>query len=135
MAAKTKFILGGIVIIAAVACLIFMGFQEGKTYYLTVDELAAMKQKPAGKAFRLVGDVMEGSINRTKPQMEFVIGSSQSTIKVRYIGKKIIPDTFKDGSKAVVEGNLAPDGIFEARIIEAKCASKYEEKYKERTTS
>ena len=38
-----------------------------------------------------------------------------------------------DGSKAVVEGSLAQDGVFQARRIEAKCASKYEAEYEKKT--
>jgi cytochrome c-type biogenesis protein CcmE len=45
----------------------------------------------------------------------------------------VIPDTFKEGSKTLVEGKVAPDGTFQARHIEAKCASKYESEYDKRT--
>lgn len=135
MAARFKFILGGIVIIAALAWLGFVGFQESKAYYITVDEYHSLKGEIGDKTFRLAGDVVAGSIDRTKPQMEFVIGSPETTIKVRYIGTEIIPDTFTGGSKALVEGIIAPDGTFQAHHIEAKCASKYEAEYEKRTTS
>ncbi len=65
--------------------------------------------------------------------MEFVISSRDHSIKVRYTGTDVIPDTFKDGSKALVEGKAGPDGTFQARHIEAKCASKYETEYDQRT--
>jgi cytochrome c-type biogenesis protein CcmE len=129
MPAKMKFILGGVVIVAALAWLGFVGFQESKAYYITVDEFAAMKGNTDGKTFKLAGDVVTGSIDKTKSQMEFVISSRDNKIKVRYVGSAIVPDTFKDGSKALVEGKPAPDGIFQASHIEAKCASKYESEY------
>jgi len=132
MPAKMKFILGGVVIVAALAWLGFVGFQESKAYYITVDEYAAMKGNLDGKTLKLAGDVVAGSIDRTKPQMEFVISSRENRIKVRYIGKAIIPDTFKDGSKALVEGKPAGDGSFQASHIEAKCASKYEAEYEKK---
>jgi cytochrome c-type biogenesis protein CcmE len=135
MAARMKFIVGGMVIVAALAWLGFVGFQESKAYYITVDEYSSMKGELGGKNLRLAGEVMAGSIDRTKSQMEFVMGSSETKIRVRYIGKEIIPDTFKEGSKALVEGNAAPDGTFQARHIEAKCASKYETEYEKRSTS
>jgi cytochrome c-type biogenesis protein CcmE len=130
-----KFVLGGVVIVAALVWLGFVGFQEGKAYYITVDEFNSMKGNADGKTFKLAGDVILGSIDRSKPQMEFIIGSPASKIRVRYVGTAIIPDTFKDGSKALVEGKIAPDGIFQAHRIEAKCASKYEAEYEKRTTS
>jgi cytochrome c-type biogenesis protein CcmE len=135
MTAKTKFIIGGAVILAALAWLGFVGFQESKAYHITVDEFNAMKDDLDGKTLKLAGDVVAGSIDRSGPQMEFVIASSKTSIRVRYTGSGIIPDTFKDGSKALVEGKLDADGIFNARHIEAKCASKYEAEYEDRTVS
>lgn len=135
MTAKTKFILGGAVIIVALAWLGFVGFQESKAYYITVDEFSAMRGDLDGKTLKLAGDVVTGSIDRSGPQMEFAIASSKTNIRVRYVGSGIIPDTFKDGSKALVEGKLDTDGVFNASHIEAKCASKYETEYEERTAS
>ncbi len=132
--ARMKLIVGGAVIVAALVWLGFVGFQESKAYYLTVDEYRSMTGKLDGKVLKLAGDVVAGSIDRTKPQMEFVIGSRDTQIRVRYVGKDIIPDTFKDGSKALVEGNFTSDGVFQARHIEAKCASKYEAEYEKRTS-
>jgi len=135
MAAKTKFIIGGAVIVAALAWLGFVGFQESKAYYITVDEFIEMKDGLDGKTLKLAGDVVSGSIDRSGPQMEFAITGSKNSIHVRYTGSGIIPDTFKDGSKALVEGMLGADGVFNARHIEAKCASKYEAEYDERLIS
>jgi len=135
MTAKTKFIIGGAIILAALAWLGFVGFQESKAYYITVDEFSAMKDDLDGKTLKLAGDVVAGSIDRSRPQMEFVITGSKTNIRVRYTGNGIIPDTFKDDSKALIEGTLDADGVFNARHIEAKCASKYEAEYDSRTVS
>jgi cytochrome c-type biogenesis protein CcmE len=135
MKAWMKFLIGGIVIIAALAWLGFVGFQESKAYYVTIDEYNAMQKDLGGKTVKLAGDVVAGSIDRSKSQMEFVIGSQDRKIRVRYVGKDIIPDTFKEGSKALIEGSIAADGVFQARHIEAKCASKYEAEYEKKTTS
>jgi cytochrome c-type biogenesis protein CcmE len=135
MGGRMKFILGGALVIAALAWLGFMGFQESKAYYITIDEYSSMHESLQGKTLKLAGDVVAGSIDRTKSQMEFVIASRENRIKVRYTGKEIIPDTFKEGSKALVEGIVAADGVFQASHIEAKCASKYEAEYEKRTTS
>lgn len=134
MGARAKFWVGGLVIVAALAWLGFVGFEESKAYYITVDEFSSMRGDTGGKRFKLAGDVVAGSIDRSRPQLEFVIASPQSSIRVRYTGRDIIPDTFRDGSKALVEGTVAPDGVFEASRIEAKCASKYEAEYDERTS-
>jgi len=133
MEAKTKFIIGGAIIVTALAWLGFVGFQESRAYYITVDEFNAMRDDFDGKTLKLAGDVVAGSIDRSGPQMEFVIASAKTSIRVRYTGSGIIPDSFKDGSKALVEGRLDDDGVFNARHIEAKCASKYEAEYDDRT--
>ncbi len=131
---RVKVVVGGIVIVAALVWLGFIGFQESKAYYITVDEYASMKGSVDGKTLKLAGEVVPGSIDRSKPQMEFVISNKDKSIRVQYVGKEIIPDTFKDGTKALVEGKASPDGIFQASHIEAKCASKYEAEYEKRST-
>jgi cytochrome c-type biogenesis protein CcmE len=130
---RMKFIVGGAVILAALAWLGFVGFQDSKAYYITVDEFSTLQGDLHGKTLKVAGDVMAGSINRSKTPLEFVIGHNGKSLKVHYVGREVIPDTFKDGSKAVVEGKMAGDGTFEARHIEAKCASKYEAEYESRS--
>jgi cytochrome c-type biogenesis protein CcmE len=130
---KLKFMLGGIVIVGALIWLGFVGYQESKAFYITVEEFHAMQDQLYGKTIKVAGDVAPGSIDRSKSPMEFSLSSVGQTLKVRYIGKDIIPDTFVDESKAVVEGSLGQDGIFQARRIEAKCASKYEAEYEKKT--
>lgn len=131
---NVKFILGGVVIVAALAWLGFVGFQESKSYYITVDEFYQMQGELQGKTLKVAGDVVEGSIDRSASTLEFTIGQQGRTLRVKYVGHDVIPDTFKDGSKAVVEGTVAKDGVFQARHIEAKCASKYEAEYAKRST-
>jgi cytochrome c-type biogenesis protein CcmE len=132
--ANWKFLLGGAVVVAALSWLGFVGFQESKSYYITVDEFSAMKNDLQGKTLKIAGDVVEGSIERSGPGLEFVITHSGKNLKVRYVGRDVLPDTFKGGSKAVVEGTLSEDGVLLARHIEAKCASKYEAEYNKKTT-
>jgi cytochrome c-type biogenesis protein CcmE len=135
MIARMKLLIGGLVIAAALIWLGFVGFQESKAYYITIDEYRSMEKDLQGKTLKVAGDVIAGSIDRGKPQMEFTLGNQKQSIRVRYVGEAVIPDTFQDGSKALVEGIVAPDGIFLARHIEAKCASKYEAEYEKRSTS
>jgi cytochrome c-type biogenesis protein CcmE len=131
---RVKFVLGGVIVVAALGWLGFVGFQQSKSYYITVAEYTSMTGQVQGKTLKVAGDVLAGTIDRTKSPMEFVIGHEGKTLRVRYVGKDVIPDTFKDGSKAVVEGTVSPDGVLQARHIEAKCASKYEAEYEKRGT-
>jgi cytochrome c-type biogenesis protein CcmE len=130
---KVKFVVGGGVILAALVWLGFVGYQESKAYYITVDEFHSMQGNLEGKTLKVAGDVLDGSIDRSKTPMEFMIGTRGQPLRVCYVGRDVIPDTFKDGSKAVVEGTIRQDGVFQARHIEAKCASKYEAQYEQRS--
>jgi cytochrome c-type biogenesis protein CcmE len=132
--ASWKFVIGGAVVVAALSWLGFVGFQESKSYYITVDEFSAMKGDLQGKTLKIAGDVVEGSIDRSGQGLQFVITHSGKDLKVRYVGRDVLPDTFKGGSKAVVEGTLSDDGVLLARHVEAKCASKYEAEYNKKTT-
>jgi cytochrome c-type biogenesis protein CcmE len=46
-------------------------------------------------------------------------------LQVSYTGTEPPPDTFKDNAQALVLGEFGRDGVFHAKEIQAKCASKY----------
>jgi cytochrome c-type biogenesis protein CcmE len=56
----------------------------------------------------------------------FVVGPANHTLRIQYVGKDAIPDTFRDYASAIVTGRLRQDGTFEGTHIQAQCASKYE---------
>jgi cytochrome c-type biogenesis protein CcmE len=126
---KWKFLIGSLIIVVAVAWLGFSGFDESLAYYKTVDELKAMKDEAYGKRLRVAGTVVAGTIQRGSSAVQFNLEQNGQILTVHYVGKDILPDTFKDGSQALAEGHLAQGGQFEATKIQAKCASKYEAQY------
>jgi cytochrome c-type biogenesis protein CcmE len=125
-----KFAIGVAVIVAAIGYFAVAGFNEGKAYYRTLDELAATDAAANdGTRLRVAGVVLPGSIERQGTQITFQLAQGDLRLPVRYVGSAPVPDTFKDGADAVVEGMRLADGSFEADHIQAKCASKYEAKY------
>lgn len=126
---KVRFAVGFAAIVAAILFFALSGFEEGKAYYRTLDELDDMGETALGKRLRVAGMVREGSIERRGGEMTFVLEQSELQLEVHYTGSRPVPDTFKDGVNAVVEGQQRPDGTFEADQIQAKCSSKYEAKY------
>jgi cytochrome c-type biogenesis protein CcmE len=128
---KMRFTVGFAVIVAAIAYFAIAGFQEGKAYYSTIDELEQLGPGAQGKRLRVAGIVKPGTIERHGKDLEFVLQQDALTLTVEYTGSAPVPDTFKDGAEAVVEGQRRLDGTFEADHIQAKCASKYEAKYGE----
>ena len=59
---RSKFILGGLFIIAAVVYLIFSSTQSSAEYFLTVDEIKAKGDTVIDKSLRLSGAVIGDSI-------------------------------------------------------------------------
>ncbi len=57
--------------------------------------------------------------------MQFVLMEQDHLLPVDYSGTEAPPDTFKDDSQALADGSFGRDGIFHAKALQAKCASKY----------
>lgn len=132
---KLKFVLGTLIILGAVLTLAITGVEESKAYYQTVPELKAMGVKAEGRRVRVAGDVVVGSIERHREGVvTFVIDYEGESLPVRYVGRGPLPDTLVDRAQAVAEGTLQKDGTFEATLVQAKCASKYEAAYEEGKT-
>ena len=129
---KTKFAAGIALILGAILWLAISGFEEGKAYYQTVSELKAMGSSADGVRIRVGGNVVPGSIVRRAGVVEFQISQDEDVLIVRYVGKDPLPDTLVDRAQALAEGHYR-DGSFEASMIQAKCASKYEAAYGEST--
>jgi cytochrome c-type biogenesis protein CcmE len=123
---QARIIVGIVIIVGLVGYLAFVGFEEGRSYYVTCDEVAAAESEYRNTNLKLAGVVVDGSITRDGDILTFKLQYEGATYPVRYIGMDPVPDTFKDGVEAVVDGRLLADGSFEGKKIQAKCASKYE---------
>jgi cytochrome c-type biogenesis protein CcmE len=133
---KLKFVAGGAVILGAVVALAITSFNETKAYYQTVPELKAMGARAEGRRVRVAGNVVPGTIERRgEGVVAFDIDYEGEGLKVRYVGRAPLPDTLVDRAQAVAEGTLQPDGTFEATLVQAKCASKYEAAYEQGKTT
>ena len=133
---KLKFVAGSAVILGAVMALALSSFDETKAYYQTVPELKAMGVRAEGRRVRVAGNVVPGTIvRREEGVVTFDIDYEGEGLSVRYVGKAPLPDTLVDRAQAVAEGTLKPDGSFEATLVQAKCASKYESAYEEGKTA
>jgi cytochrome c-type biogenesis protein CcmE len=75
---------------------------------------------------RVSGNVKNGTISHVPGGVDFVLTEQGRDLRVSYVGRDPLPDTFKDGAQALVEGKMMSDNRFEAEQVQAKCASKYE---------
>jgi cytochrome c-type biogenesis protein CcmE len=113
------------IILVLLSYLAYTGVQDSKSYYVTIKELHTMGDGAYAKRLRVAGNVQPGSIKRTGTHVQFVLIEQDQTLHVDYTGTEAPPDTFKDDSQALADGTFSRDGVFHAKQLQAKCASKY----------
>lgn len=151
-AGRSKFIIGGLLVLAAVTYLIISSTKANSEYFMTVNELRAEGRNAVGKSLRIsgavVGDTIQynantmvisfevanvpGSNNEIEAQGGLVAvlhaavtDPTRARLTVQYSGPK--PDLLKDEAQAIMTGHLGEDGIFYADELLLKCPTKYEE--------
>ena len=137
MKARSKFLIGGGLVLGVAGYLMASSINQTGTLYLTPTELAAKLKSDPG--FTNVGvkvgaRVVPGSVQRMAGGKEYAfrVTDGAETFPVLYRG--IAPDTFTDSVDVVVGGRMGTDGTFHATELLAKCASRYEnapEKYRQ----
>jgi len=121
--------ISSLVLILALAGLLYSTLSEGTEYYKHVEEVMVDPGAWHGKNLQLHGYVVKDSIMRKRDSLEyrFKVQSKGAVIDASYTG--IVPDTFKDDSEVVLKGRLDADGFHVVpNGVMAKCPSKYEAK-------
>lgn len=119
---RAAIIVGALIAIGIAAVLILNALNSNIALYVTPSEVAAGKS-PAGQVFRIGGMVKDGSVKRDGLTVHFAITDMVKDIPVAYTG--ILPDLFKEGKGAVIQGRLNPDGQFVASEVLAKHDENY----------
>jgi cytochrome c-type biogenesis protein CcmE len=119
---RAAIIVGALIVISIAAVLILNALNSNIALYVTPSEVAAGKS-PAGQVFRIGGMVKDGSVKRDGLTVNFVITDMAKDIPVAYTG--ILPDLFKEGKGAVIQGRLDPNGQFVASEVLAKHDENY----------
>ncbi len=114
-----------VLIMLSLGYLAYTGVQDSKSYYVTIKELNTMGNSAYSKRLRVAGNVVPGSIKRSGTHVDFLLKEQDLTLPVSYTGTEAPPDTFKDDSQALADGTFGRDGVFHAKGLQAKCASKY----------
>lgn len=126
-----KFLIGGALLLLFVGYLGYQIVQATQTtgaYYMTVAELYAERPQIQGQRVRVNGSVVEGSEdwNAEEVTLKFSIrDESGEALPIVFYGPR--PDNFQRAASAIIEGELLPDGTFEAQTLLLKCPSRYEE--------
>lgn len=122
---KLKYLVAGLIVVGALTGLIYSGMRDSMVYFYTPTELEQKQAELRGRALRVGGMVVDGSV-RWDPRsllLTFQLTDGQGTVFVRHKGTA--PDLFREGAGAVVEGTWTPDGYFRASTIMAKHSEEY----------
>jgi len=148
-----KFVIGGIVIVAAIIYLMVSSLQANVQYFLTVDEVLEKQNSGelTGRNIRLSGAVLGESIQYDMDTLELrftivhvpadiklvedegglaaalhnaVMDPTRSQLEVVCYGAK--PDLLQNEAQAILTGELIANGVFEAGELLLKCPTKYE---------
>ena len=149
---RSKFFIGGFLILAAVVYLIASSTQASAEYFMTIDEVNEQKVEIAGKSLRISGAVIGDTIDYDPDTLtitfevahvtgdndeieangglaqvlhDAVKDPARSRLSVNYVGP--IPDLLQDEAQAIMTGYLDSDGVFYADELLLKCPTKYEE--------
>jgi cytochrome c-type biogenesis protein CcmE len=122
---QKKFIIGGLILVAALVFLGYIGFMGSVTYYYEVSELLEKADTLSNQTIRVSGNVAD-DVDRQGLDMSFtILDLSNNGDSLPVVFRGAVPDTFKVGNQVVLEGQYTA-GIFEADAIIVKCGSKYE---------
>lgn len=149
---RSKFFLGGALILAAVVYLIFSSTQASAQYFMTVNEVKAEGPAVVGKSLRLSGAVLGDTIKYDSDTLtltfdvahvsgdnaeieaegglaevlsQAVNDPTRERVSISYVGAK--PDLLRGEAQAIMTGKLGEDGVFYADELLLKCPTKYEE--------
>lgn len=150
-ALKAKFIIGGLLILAAVIFLIISSTRASAQYFMTIKEVQAKGASVIGRELRLSGSVIGDTIQYDAKTLtltftiadipadnkeiaalgglaevlhQAVMDPQRPRLQVIYQGPR--PDLLRDEAQAIMTGQLGEDGVFHAAELLLKCPTRYE---------
>src|SRR5574341_2363106 len=148
---RVKFVVGGLVILAAVLYLIITSTQSTAQYFLTVQELKERGASVVGQNVRVSGAVIGDSIqyDAQKLELRFTVANvpadqkdidaqgglaavlnaavnNPNAARMEVIYKGVKPDLMKGEAQAIMDGRINENGVFQADTLLMKCPTRYE---------
>ncbi|MGA2112280.1 MAG: cytochrome c maturation protein CcmE [Anaerolineales bacterium] len=149
---RLKFLIGGGLILIAVAYLIFSSTQTAGQYFMTVQELQSHATNLGGRTVRVSGAVVGGTIRYDVKDLRLtftianvpgdmnevnregglaavlhaaVLDPQAPRLQVIYAGPE--PDLLRPEAQAIITGHLGADGVFQADELLLQCPTRYQE--------
>ena len=148
---RPKFVVGGLLILAAIVYLIATTTRSTAQFFLTVEELKERGGSIVGQNVRVSGAVIGESIqyDAQKLELRFTVANvpgdqkdidaqgglaqvlytavndpNAARMEVIYTGVK--PDLMKGEAQAIMDGRIDESGVFHADTLLMKCPTRYE---------
>jgi cytochrome c-type biogenesis protein CcmE len=149
---RVKFLVGGLLIFAAVVYLIVSSTQASAQYFLTVEEVLTKGESVQDRDLRLSGAVIGDTIQYDPETLTLTFSvahlpadnkdleeegglatalhaavSDPSRPRLQIVYNGVMPDLLQHEAQAIVTGRLGEDSVFYADELLLKCPTKYEE--------
>ena len=103
MSKSKRFLIGGVIILAALSYMIYGGMKEAMVYFKMPSELRAEESSLKGKFVRMGGMVVKGSLQKDLQALTYKFDLTDGTTTFPVFFKGVPPDLFSEGKGAVVE--------------------------------
>jgi len=152
MKGKTKLVVAGLLIVAAVAYLIVTSTGSTAHYFLTIEEVRELGEEAWERRLTISGAVLGETIDYdpSQPRVTFTIAqvpgdpkeveragglakvlhdavNSPDAPRMEVVYDDVKPDLLQHESQAIIRGQLGQDGKFHADEVLLKCPTRYEE--------
>ncbi len=142
---RWKYLVGGLLILGAVAYLVVSGMLSGARYYISVDDLANNQAQYLGQNVRVAGAVLGETIEYDSENLiitftvvsmpeeydnladalhEAVSDPNATRMQVR-VENQVKPELLQNEAQAIMTGQLGSDGIFHVSELNLKCPSRF----------
>ena len=116
-------ILLSLVFLTAAILLVLFNSKKHLIFFYTPSELLNSDSQ-INDTVRIGGFVKKGSINKiNKNEYNFVITDNKAVLKITYQG--LLPDLFREGQGAVIEGKILNKNLIKATTVFAKHDENY----------
>lgn len=127
---KLRIVAVVVIVLGAIAFLVFKGLGDATVYFKTADEAVAEKDELGDRRFRVEGAVVTGSVRDVGDAVEFEIISAGEVVPVVYNGDEP-PELFREGIPVVLEGRWDGD-VYASDLIMVKHTTEYREQNPDR---
>jgi cytochrome c-type biogenesis protein CcmE len=148
---RLKFVVGGLLILAAIIYMIVTATQNTAQYFWTIQELQDRGSSAVGQNVRVSGAVIGDSIqyDAAKLELRFTVANvpgdqkeidaqgglakvlavavaDPNAARMEVIYKGVKPDLMKGEAQAIMDGHIDENGLFHADTLLMKCPTRYE---------